>query len=100
MEETGVPVKIIDLSQLTDKLYHIHFIEYISFELTTLVVIGTDCTGSWRSNYYAITTTAAPLKEVCYIYYIMWMILAQTDEIIFSARKWVHYTKTDHSKQV
>ena len=100
MEETGVPVKIIDLSQLTDKLYHIHFIEYISFELTTLVVIGTDCTGSWRSNYYAITTTAAPLIEVCYIYYIMWMILAQTDEIIFSARKWVHYTKTDHSKQV
>ena len=71
MEETGVPVKIIDLSQLTDKLYHIHFIEYISFELTTLVVIGTDCTGSWRSNYYAITTTAAPLIEVCYIYYIM-----------------------------
>jgi len=23
-------------------------------ELTTLVVIGTGCTGSWKSNYYAV----------------------------------------------
>jgi hypothetical protein len=33
--------KITDLSQVTDKLYHI-----------TLVVIGTDCTGSCKSNYH------------------------------------------------
>jgi len=36
-------------------------IEYTSqwtrFKLTTLVVIGTDCTGSWKSNYRTITTT-------------------------------------------
>ena len=36
-------------------------IEYTSpwtgFELTTLVVIGSDGTGSWKSNYDAITTT-------------------------------------------
>jgi hypothetical protein len=32
----------------------------IRFELTTLVVIGTDCTGSCKSNYHRITTTAAP----------------------------------------
>jgi hypothetical protein len=30
------------------------------FELTTLAVIGTDCTGNCTSNYYAITTTMAP----------------------------------------
>jgi hypothetical protein len=30
------------------------------FELTTLVVIGTDCTGSCKSNYHTITTTTAP----------------------------------------
>jgi len=30
------------------------------FKLTTLVVIGTDCTGSCKSNFYTITTTTAP----------------------------------------
>jgi len=34
------------------------------FEFTTLVVIGTDCTGSCKSNYHTITTTTAPI----YIY--------------------------------
>jgi len=42
------------LSQVTDKLYHIRY------ELTTLVVIETDCTGSYKSNYHTITTTAVP----------------------------------------
>jgi hypothetical protein len=28
----------------------------MGFELTTLVVIGTDCTGSCKSNYHAIMT--------------------------------------------
>jgi hypothetical protein len=31
------------------------------FELTTLVVIGTDCTGSCKSNHHAIMTMTAPL---------------------------------------
>ena len=30
------------------------------FELTTLVVIGTDCIGGCNSNYHTITTTTAP----------------------------------------
>jgi len=29
-------------------------------ELTTLVVIGTDCTGSGKANYHTITITTAP----------------------------------------
>jgi hypothetical protein len=32
----------------------------MGFELTTLVVIGTDCIGSYKSNYHTITTTATP----------------------------------------
>jgi hypothetical protein len=28
----------------------------VGFELTTLVVIGTNCTVSWKSNYHAIMT--------------------------------------------
>ena len=30
------------------------------FELTTLVAIGTDCTGNCKSNYHTITATTAP----------------------------------------
>ena len=32
------------------------------FELTILVVIGTSCIGSWKSNYHTITTTTAQNK--------------------------------------
>ena len=33
---------------------------WIKFELTTLVVIGTDCTSNCKSNYHMITTMTAP----------------------------------------
>jgi hypothetical protein len=36
----------------------------VGFELTTLVVIGTDCTGGCKSNYHTITTTMAP-QHIC-----------------------------------
>jgi hypothetical protein len=32
----------------------------MGFELTNIVVIGTDCTGSCKSNYHTITTTTVP----------------------------------------
>jgi hypothetical protein len=35
----------------------------IGFELTTLVVIGTDCIGSNRSNYHTIMTTMPPFRK-------------------------------------
>jgi hypothetical protein len=45
--------KTTDLSQVTDKLYHIMLYSspWSRFELTTSVVIGTDCIGSYKSTF-------------------------------------------------
>jgi len=64
--------KTTDLSQFDDKLYHLML--YTSPERdsnSTLVVIGTDCTGSCKFNYHTITTTTAPfiVRDIC----MMWL---------------------------
>jgi hypothetical protein len=55
--------KTTDLSQVTDKLFHIMLCTspWSRFELTTSVVIGTGCICSCISNYHTITATTAPL---------------------------------------
>jgi hypothetical protein len=41
-------------------LYLVH-LAWVGFELTTLVVIGSDCIGSCQSNYHMMTTTTVTL---------------------------------------
>jgi hypothetical protein len=60
------PEKTTDLSKVTENfyrwvLYRVH-LAWAGFELTLLVVIGTDCIGSCKSNYQTITTTTAPYR--------------------------------------
>jgi hypothetical protein len=59
--------KTTDLPQVADKHDHIMLYQvhptWAGFDLTTFVVIGTDCIGSFKSNYHTIKTTTAPSFE-------------------------------------
>ena len=83
------PEKTTNLSQVTDQLFIYYCIKYTlpwsGFEPTTLMVIGSDCIGSYKSNYHTITITTTPvikwvsskIKIICYR--IRFIVLLQQD---------------------
>ena len=82
------PEKTTDLSQVTDKPDHIMFYTspWSSFELTTSVVVGTDCIGSCKSNYHMITAMTAPAA-----WYDHCMSTRESWTSVFPKQVWTQY---------
>ena len=59
----SVQRKPVASHRLYHMLHRVH-LSWAGFELTTLVVTGTDCIDSCNSNYTTITTTMAPTRIV------------------------------------
>ena len=59
-------MKTTDLSQVTDKPHHtmLYTSPWSRFEPTTSAVIGTDCTGSCKSNLHTNTAMMAPYLKI------------------------------------
>ena len=73
-------------------LYRVHLV-WTGFELTNLVVIGTDCICSYSSNYNTVTTMSAPItigtnhltfrEAICFSRTSFFFNIKQTSDFIY-----------------
>jgi hypothetical protein len=54
------------------------------------VVIGTDCIGRYKSNYYLITTTTAPLCSLCYMCIYLFDCYSMYYYMLFANKEFIH----------
>ena len=68
-------------------LYWVH-LAMNRVRLTALVVIGTDCTGSCKSNYHTITTTTAPYGDLLFTLSILIVDRFHCLSVLYSPLWW------------
>jgi hypothetical protein len=74
--------------QVTDKLYHImlYTSQWVGFEITTSVVIGINCIGSYKSNYHMIMAMIATYSYLKMVYISITVTIKQNDKPLW---KWI-----------
>jgi len=91
VEETGVPgethrTAASHWQTLSHKVVSgTHHIACTGFELTRLVVIGTDCIGSYKSTCHTITTTTAP-ESIGFCFLVTYVIMIEF--CLWILKKW------------
>ena len=90
MEETRMPGENYQPATSHWQFYHIMLyrihLTWVGFEFITSVVIVTDCTGSYTTNYHTITPITTPSKVMNVIFFVIYLKLVGFHNCLFTSR--------------